>query len=182
MKGMIGEDPEVRDRVTHLRLEAAQIKLDDEWHEVSGAVLLFVQLNLAGEIEKLGRRSLAVQADITCKSDVDNLVRFLFEEVQTPPVEELIPKRLDQGRTAEVIRQVCTLLEEFDKHSDEDNEKRFREAAEALGVKLGDLLMPVRVALTGSRVSPPLFESIRVLGVEKTLIRLQNALRKLEGS
>jgi glutamyl-tRNA synthetase len=115
-------------------------------------------------------------------SDVGELVAFLFEEVPTPPVEELIPKRLDRGGTAEVLRRVCSLLEEFDNHSDEDNEKRFREAAEALGVKLGDLLMPVRVALTGSRVSPPLFESIRVLGVEKTLIRLQNALRKLEGS
>jgi len=134
------------------------------------------------ELDLLDRLLPLVRERLTVLSDVGNLVRFLFEEVQTPPVEELIPKRLDQGRTAEVLRQVCTLLEEFDKHSDEDNEKRFRETAEALGVKLGDLLMPVRVALTGSRVSPPLFESIRVLGVKKTLIRLQNALRKLEGS
>ena len=134
------------------------------------------------ELDLLDRLLPLVRERLTVLSDVGNLVRFLFEEVQTPPVEELIPKRLDQGRTAEVLRQVCTLLEEFDKHSDEDNEKRFRETAEALGVKLGDLLMPVRVALTGSRVSPPLFESMRVLGVKKTLIRLQNALRKLEGS
>jgi glutamyl-tRNA synthetase len=42
--------------------------------------------------------------------------------------------------------------------------------------------MPVRVALTGSRVSPPLFESIRVLGVEKTLMRVKNALGMLEGA
>jgi glutamyl-tRNA synthetase len=134
------------------------------------------------ELDLVDRLLPLVRERLTVLSDVGNLVRFLFEEVQSPPVEELIPGRLDQGRTQEVLRQVCALLEEFDKHSDEDNEKRFRETAEALGVKLGDLLMPVRVALTGSRVSPPLFESIRVLGVTKTLIRLQNALRKLEES
>jgi glutamyl-tRNA synthetase len=133
------------------------------------------------ELDLLERLLPLVQERLTVLSDVGNLVGFLFEEVQTPPVEELIPKRLDQDRTAEVLRRVCTLLKDFDKHSDEDNEKRFREAAEALGVKLGDLLMPVRVALTGTRVSPPLFESIRVLGVEETLVRLQNALRNLEG-
>ena len=36
--------------------------------------------DVAGEIEKLGRRSLAVQADITCKSDVDNLVQRVVDE------------------------------------------------------------------------------------------------------
>ena len=80
-----------------------------------------------------------------------------------------------------MLNRVCSLLEDFDEQTDEANEQRFRAAAEQLGVKLGDLLMPVRVALTGSRVSPPLFESIRVLGVQKTQQRLINALRKLEG-
>jgi glutamyl-tRNA synthetase len=34
---------------------------------------------------------------------------------------------------------------------------------------------PVRVAITGSTVSPPLFESIRILGRERTLARLARA-------
>ena len=45
-----------------------------------------------------------------------------------------------------------------------------------MGIKLGDLLMPLRVALTGSRVSLPLFESISLLGVEKTKQRVGQAL------
>jgi glutamyl-tRNA synthetase len=123
-----------------------------------------------------------VQERLTVLSDVLPLVSFLFEEVPTPEAEELIPKRLDGRKTAEVLKRVCSLLADFDEHSDEANEQRFRAAAEDLGVKLGDLLMPVRVALTGSRVSPPLFESIRLLGVAKSLQRLENALGKLEGS
>ena len=42
IKGMIDEEPEVRDRVTHLRLKATEIKLEEEWQEVSGTALLFV--------------------------------------------------------------------------------------------------------------------------------------------
>ena len=122
-----------------------------------------------------------VQERLTVLSDVVHLVRFLFEEVPAPEAQELIPKRLDGAKTAQVLHRVCSLLEDFDGRTDEENEQRFRAAAEQLGVKLGDMLMPVRVALTGSRVSPPLFESIRVLGVAKTRQRLENALGKLEG-
>jgi glutamyl-tRNA synthetase len=123
-----------------------------------------------------------VQERLTVLSDVLPLVGFVFEEVPTPPAEEMIPKRLDRKKAAEVLRSACSLLEDFDAQSNEENEQRFRRSAEDLGVKLGDLLMPVRVALTGSRVSPPLFESIRVVGVGRTKQRLENALGKLEGS
>jgi glutamyl-tRNA synthetase len=134
------------------------------------------------ELEFVEKLLPLVRERLTVLSDVRSLVGFLFEEVAAPAAEELIPKRLDRSRTAELLRTACSLLEGFDRHSDEENEGRFRRAAEELGVKLGDLLMPVRVALTGSRVSPPLFESIRALGSERTLERVQNALRKLEGS
>jgi glutamyl-tRNA synthetase len=123
-----------------------------------------------------------VQERLTVLSDVLSLVGFLFEEVAAPPAEEMIPKRLDREKTAEVLRTVRSLLTDFDAQSDEDNEQRFRGAADELGVKLGDLLMPVRVALTGSRISPPLFESIRVLGADITSQRIAKALQELEGT
>jgi len=40
-------------------------------------------------------------------------------------------------------------------------------------------MMPLRVAVTGSRVSPPLFGSLRILGAEKSAQRIQKALNKL---
>ena len=42
IKGMVNRDPEVRDKVTHLRLSATEIKWDKGWQEVSGTALLFV--------------------------------------------------------------------------------------------------------------------------------------------
>ncbi len=42
IKGIINTDPEVREKTIHLQLSVTDIKLDTEWQEVSGAVLLFV--------------------------------------------------------------------------------------------------------------------------------------------
>ena len=41
-------------------------------------------------------------------------------------------------------------------------------------------MMPLRVAITGSRVSPPLFGSLRLLGVDSSLNRVDRALQLLE--
>ena len=51
--------------------------------------------------------------------------------------------------------------------------------AEELGIKLGDFMMPIRMAVTGSRVSPPLIGSILVLGKERALARLERTLATL---
>jgi glutamyl-tRNA synthetase len=45
-----------------------------------------------------------------------------------------------------------------------------------LGLKPKHAFSPIRVAVTGRTVSPPLFESIEVLGEDKTLARLDGAL------
>ena len=58
-------------------------------------------------------------------------------------------------------------------------EQRFREAAEATGMKAGDFFSPLRVAVTGRTVSPPLFASLELLGRDRSLARVDLALAKL---
>ena len=60
----------------------------------------------------------------------------------------------------------------------EAQENLARSYAEKLGVKLGDFMMPIRMAVTGSKVSPPLIGSILILGADKACARVQNALKK----
>jgi glutamyl-tRNA synthetase len=120
-----------------------------------------------------------VQERLTVLADVSAMVRFLFQELPAVPAAELIPKRLDRDSTAAVLRELSQVCEGFDSRSDGENEERFRELAERLGLKLGDLLMPLRVAITGSRVSPPLVPSIRLLGRERTLARIREAIAVL---
>ena len=50
---------------------------------------------------------------------------------------------------------------------------------EKLGLKLNKAQAPVRVAVTGRTVGPPLFESLELLGRERTLDRLRAALQRL---
>jgi glutamyl-tRNA synthetase len=53
-----------------------------------------------------------------------------------------------------------------------------RAEAEAAAVKLGQLAQPLRAALTGAAVSPPVFEVMQVLGREETLARIDDAVRR----
>jgi glutamyl-tRNA synthetase len=59
-------------------------------------------------------------------------------------------------------------------------EQAFRLLASEYGLKIGPLLTPFRVAITGKEVAPPLFESMVVLGRSETLARLDNALAALQ--
>jgi glutamyl-tRNA synthetase len=54
-------------------------------------------------------------------------------------------------------------------------ETALREAADGLGLKPRQAFQPVRVAVTGSKVSPGLFESIELLGRDEALERLRSA-------
>jgi glutamyl-tRNA synthetase len=49
-----------------------------------------------------------------------------------------------------------------------------------VGLKAGPLFGLIRVAVTGKQVAPPLFESLALLGKERTLRRLEHALAKLD--
>jgi len=42
IKGIVDTDPEVKDKITHIRLSATEIKLEEEWQEITGTALLFV--------------------------------------------------------------------------------------------------------------------------------------------
>jgi glutamyl-tRNA synthetase len=65
---------------------------------------------------------------------------------------------------------------------EESLEGALRPLAEELSLKAGDLFMLVRVAVTGGPVSPPLFQSMAVLGRERCLARLDRALGRLSTS
>jgi glutamyl-tRNA synthetase len=60
-------------------------------------------------------------------------------------------------------------------------EQRCREAAEEAAMKAGDFFSPIRVAVTGRTVSPPLFASLELIGRERSLARLGDAIAKLDG-
>ncbi len=113
-------------------------------------------------------------------TEITEMVRFLFREIEIDSPEQLVPKKGTKEDAEAALRTALEILEGFECRSDEENEILFREAAAKLDMKLGALLMPLRAAITGSSVSPPLFGSIRLLGVDTARRRVEMALQLLE--
>jgi glutamyl-tRNA synthetase len=133
------------------------------------------------EEKKLNAILPIVQERLKVLSDIIPLTSFFFKEARIDNPSELIPKKIDKQKTLSILIKCAELLNGFEARSNEENEVIFRDAAESLQVRLGDLLLPLRVAMTGSRVSPPLIESIRILGMEKVKTRISNAIALLKG-
>ncbi|WP_010261594.1 glutamate--tRNA ligase [Treponema primitia] len=106
-------------------------------------------------------------------------LRYLFSEPAIPAAEEFIPKKADLAQAIKLLKLGRELVKPMAESNDEDAEALIKAAAEKAELKLGDLLMPLRVAITGSRVSPPLFGSLRILGAERALERVDRALAAL---
>jgi glutamyl-tRNA synthetase len=112
--------------------------------------------------------------------EVPEKIAYLFNEPEVPAAEEFIPKKSDLANTVQLLRHGLELVKPLAQAQDDEQAENFIKAeAEKRGVKLGDLMMPLRVAVTGSRVSPPLFGSLRILGAECSQQRVQRALDKL---
>jgi glutamyl-tRNA synthetase len=118
-------------------------------------------------------------------SDAAEMVAFLTEtdvEVAAHYLpDDLVPKQKDSTATAVALSRAREVLDAVpaDDFAAGELDAHCRAAAEALGWKAGDFFMPIRLALTGRSVSPPLFGSMELLGRERCLARLDAALVKL---
>ena len=75
-----------------------------------------------------------------------------------------------------VLRAALRQLESLDAWTESAVEAALRQLADELGLKPREAFQPIRVAVTGSTVSPGLFESLALLGREKTLARIRAAI------
>jgi len=108
-----------------------------------------------------------VQEKITKLSDYPPFAGFFFEEVQPDPA-------LLDG-TGSVLAAAEDDLGAVEPFEATRIEEALRGLAERLELKPRDAFQPIRVAVTGSKISPGLFESIELLGRERTLERIRSA-------
>jgi len=118
-----------------------------------------------------------VQPRVVLLGEVPEMVAFLFTADADLVIADDARSTLKEG-AAEVVDATLSALEASDEWTTEALEKVLREAlVEGLGLSPRHAFGPVRVAVSGRRVSPPLFESMEILGRESTLVRLR-ALRQ----
>jgi glutamyl-tRNA synthetase len=105
---------------------------------------------------------------------------FFFKDDVSPAPEDLVAKGLDSKQSAEVARRAYEILAGQPDISHERCEPPLRRYVEESGLSANQVFGILRVAATGQKVSPPLFESMEIIGREKCLQRIQNAIGILE--
>jgi len=119
-----------------------------------------------------------IQERIQTLADATPLIDFFWEaELTPPPAEEFLQRRW-ANRAADAATALARCADVTDAAAPFDAatlEQQFRSLAEELGEKPGDLFTLVRIAVTGRRVSPPLFESMEIIGQGVCADRLRAA-------
>ena len=114
--------------------------------------------------------------------DAEPLVKFVFSDSVTVETDQLVQRGMDIKSTAVVLMAARDGFDSLDEFDTESIENLLRPMAKDLEVKVGQLLGTLRAAVTGQKVSPPIFESLEVLGRETSLSRIEEAITVLKSS
>lgn len=104
---------------------------------------------------------------------------FFREQVDVQP-GDLVGKELTARASAEALGRSLQILEGLEQITPETAEAPMRSLVAELGLATGQVFGILRVAVTGQTVSPPLFESMAVIGKEKVLERIRVAIAILD--
>lgn len=107
---------------------------------------------------------------------VDSAHFYLTNDIA---IDEKAAKKFLTPEVSQPLSKLIERLSALDEFSEANIESAFSGVLEEFGLSMGKLAQPVRVALTGSTVSPGIHEVIAVLGKERTIRRLQSALERL---
>jgi len=132
---------------------------------------------------RLGRSGLRPAVEIAQEKmqtldDFWTLAGFLVE--RRPTDEKAWSKVMHDG-AAERLAKAREAIAHAEPFTAESIEHALRAVVDELGAKPKDVFQPVRVAISGSTVSPGIFESVAVLGRDETLARIDDALARANG-
>ena len=152
----------------------------DAFIDACGPVLAATDLWPASRFDAERFASMAphVQTRVAVLGEVPAMVDFLF--LPDAPLDDAAwEKAMSADFARDVLVDMATGLVDCE-WSAASIKEVLDGWCERAGVKLGKAQAPVRVAITGRSVGPPLFESIEVLGREMSLARLRSALGRLD--
>ena len=102
------------------------------------------------------------------------------EEVKASP-GLLVPKKSTPTETATLLEKAASVLEGLSDWQPAELETSLRQVVAKAEVGAGNLLWPIRAALTGLPASPGVFEVLSALGKDKSLVRIKAAIKSLRG-
>lgn len=119
---------------------------------------------------------------LTLLSEFTDKTSWFFSQPVPPPAEDLIPKKSDRDTSMAALSAAAEALQAIDDFSPDMIGPCLDSVLDKGGWKKPFLFMPLRFALTSRRDSPDLLEVISVLGKDRCVGRIQNALKVLSAT
>lgn len=140
----------------------------------------FIQAGIKTDPGSLLKIAPILKERVATLDDAIEMAGFFFKDEVHPNTDELPGKGMSIDQTIEVLKNTQLLLSSFKNISVADVEPVMREYVEQSGLSAGQVFGILRVAVTGQRISPPLFESMEIIGREKVLERIVKAIKLLK--
>jgi glutamyl-tRNA synthetase len=135
--------------------------------------------------EKLAAIAPLLQERVEKLEDFVDKATYFFNGDLTydaPTLAAMVPKKREAKDAVTALKAVLEVIDALPTVTAVDLEAKLRAVADTMGWKAKDLFMPLRVAVTGRSATPPLFETMAVLGKERCRRRLRGALAQLEAT
>jgi glutamyl-tRNA synthetase len=140
----------------------------------------FVNENLEVDNDTLLKVIPLIRERLVTLDDCLPFAAWFFKETVSPKPEELVAKNLSAAQSAEVAQKAYQILAALPEITPAAAEPPLRALVEQLGLSPNQVFGILRVAVTGQTVSPPLFESMEIVGKEKVLERIKQAIVMLK--
>jgi len=132
------------------------------------------------DYDRLTRIVPLIRERLVTLDDCVSFAGWFFKDTVTPKPEELIGKNLTPSQSADIARKSYQVLSGLPELSHALAEPPMRKLVEDSGMSPNQVFGILRVAVTGQTISPPLFESMEIVGKELVLKRIQDAILVLE--
>ena len=154
-----------------------------EENEFPARSLAWVEDDLGRKLDAAEQRTFRtlaplVQERVKRLTEIPGQVRFLYADITRD--EKAWKKVMGKEGAMVAVDAAITALADLDSWTAAAIEQQCRAIVSTLDISAGKVFQPLRVAVTGSSVSPPLFESLEALGRKRSLERLENALEELK--
>ncbi len=120
-----------------------------------------------------------IRERLSTLDDAVDFCDFFFKDV-SPLEEDLLGKNMNKAETLDVLNKSYEIIKGIKPLTLKSSEPALRDYVESSGYSAGQVFGILRVAITGKKVSPPLFESMEILGSEIINQRLLAAIDLLK--
>lgn len=135
----------------------------------------------ASDSDKLTAIAAAIQPRINLMSDAVNWAGFYFQNLPEISAEDFEHKTLTSEQIVDILQLTLWKLEALPEWTEQNIYKTLKGMADAMEIKLRDIMPPFFIAISGSTSSTPVMNSMAIIGADMTLNRLRHAIEVLGG-